>query len=65
MFINGERVPARSGRTFAAIDPATALAFGTVADGDREDVELAIAVAAQAAVTANGASSSCFARMNI
>ena len=49
MFINGERVPARSGRTFAAIDPATALAFGTVADGDREDVELAIAVAAQAA----------------
>jgi len=48
MFINGERVPARSGRTFAAIDPATALTFGTVADGDREDVDQAIAVAARA-----------------
>ena len=45
MFINGERAWARSGATFSAIDPATAQAFATVAQGDNGDVDGAVAAA--------------------
>src|ERR1700694_1720450 len=45
MFINGERAWARSGATFAAIDPATAEAFATVAQGDKGDVDSAVRAA--------------------
>jgi aldehyde dehydrogenase (NAD+) len=45
MFINGERAWARSGATFGAIDPATAEAFATVAQGDKGDVDSAVRAA--------------------
>lgn len=45
MFLNGERVWARSGATFDAIDPATAGVFAKVALGDKFDVEAAVASA--------------------
>lgn len=48
MFINGERVQARSGRSFEAIDPASGLAFGSVAEGDIEDINQAAAAAGRA-----------------
>ena len=48
MFIQGERVAARSGKTFDAIDPATGETFAAVADGDRSDVDQAVAAARQA-----------------
>jgi acyl-CoA reductase-like NAD-dependent aldehyde dehydrogenase len=48
MFINGERAWARSGATFAAIDPATAEAFATVAHGDKGDVDSAVKAARSA-----------------
>ena len=48
MFINGERVQARSGRSFEAIDPASGLAFGSVAEGDIEDIDQAAAAAGRA-----------------
>jgi acyl-CoA reductase-like NAD-dependent aldehyde dehydrogenase len=51
MFLNGERVWARSGATFDAIDPATAQVFAKVALGDRADVDSAVA-SAQAAMGA-------------
>ena len=49
MFLNGERVSARSGATFDAIDPATADAFTKVALGDTTDVGAAVS-SAQAAM---------------
>jgi acyl-CoA reductase-like NAD-dependent aldehyde dehydrogenase len=45
MFLNGERVWARSGATFDAIDPATAQVFAKVALGDKADVDSAVASA--------------------
>lgn len=45
LFINGERAWARSGATFVAIDPATAEAFATVAQGDKSDVDSAVTAA--------------------
>ena len=45
MFLNGERVGARSGATFDAIDPATAEGFAKVALGDKADVDPAVASA--------------------
>ena len=45
MFISGERVSARSGATFDAIDPATAEAFAKVSLGDEADVDAAVASA--------------------
>ena len=45
LFINGERAWARSGASFAAIDPATAEAFATVAQGDKGDVDSAVKAA--------------------
>ena len=49
MFLNAERVAARSGATFEAIDPATAEAFAKVSLGDKADVDAAVA-SAQAAM---------------
>ncbi len=48
MFMNGERVWARSGASFDAIDPATAEVFAKVALGDQADVEAAVASARMA-----------------
>src|ERR1700694_2451427 len=45
MFLNGERVGARSAATFDAIDPATAEGFAKVAQGDKADVDAAVASA--------------------
>lgn len=45
MFISGERTWAQSGATFDSIDPATAEAFATVAQGDKGDVDRAVAAA--------------------
>jgi acyl-CoA reductase-like NAD-dependent aldehyde dehydrogenase len=45
MFINGERVWARSGAILEAIDPATARVFANVALGQKADVDAAIAAA--------------------
>jgi acyl-CoA reductase-like NAD-dependent aldehyde dehydrogenase len=45
MFLNGERVWARSGATFDAVDPATAEVFAKVALGDKADVDTAVASA--------------------
>ncbi len=45
MFINGEWVDARSGATFAVINPANGEHLGDVPDGAREDAELAITAA--------------------
>jgi len=42
MFINGERLAARSGKTFDAIDPASGSAFARVAEGDPEDIDAAV-----------------------
>ena len=49
MFLNGERVAARTGASFEAIDPATAEVFARVALGDKADVDAAVA-SAQAAL---------------
>jgi aldehyde dehydrogenase (NAD+) len=49
MFLSGERVWARAGGTFDAIDPAAAESFAKVALGDRADVDAAVA-SAQAAM---------------
>jgi acyl-CoA reductase-like NAD-dependent aldehyde dehydrogenase len=45
MFINGERAWAQSGVTLDAVDPATAEVFATVAQGDKMDVDRAVAAA--------------------
>jgi aldehyde dehydrogenase (NAD+) len=45
MFINGERAWARAGATLGAIDPATAEVFASVAQGDKADVDAALAAA--------------------
>ena len=48
MFINGERVWARAGAAFDAIDPATAEVFARVAQSDKADVDAAVASARSA-----------------
>jgi aldehyde dehydrogenase (NAD+) len=45
MFVNGERAWARAGATLGAIDPATAEVFASVAQGDKADVDAALAYA--------------------
>ena len=47
-FINGEWVPAQSGKTFATVNPATEEEIAQIAEGDAEDVNLA-AIAARKA----------------
>src|SRR5476651_2306093 len=42
LLIDGQRVPALSGRTFDTVNPATGLAFAQVAEADAADVDLAV-----------------------
>jgi phenylacetaldehyde dehydrogenase len=42
MIIGGKPVPAKSGKTFDIINPATGLAYCTAAEGDAEDIDAAI-----------------------
>lgn len=46
--IEGEMVPAASGKTFDVVNPATGAVIGTAADGDAADVDRAVEAAAQA-----------------
>jgi acyl-CoA reductase-like NAD-dependent aldehyde dehydrogenase len=48
LWIAGEEVPARDGRTFETIDPATGEAICEVAHGGAEDADRAVAAARQA-----------------
>jgi phenylacetaldehyde dehydrogenase len=48
LFINGEWVEARSGKTIEVIDPATAQVIATVAAGDAADIDLAVKAARKA-----------------
>ncbi len=47
-FIGGAFVPARSGRSFAVVNPATGLEIGAAAEGDAADVDAAVTNAAAA-----------------
>ena len=47
-FIGGRYVPARSGKTFAIVNPATGIEVARAAEGDAADVNAAVADAAQA-----------------
>ncbi|RLL45095.1 aldehyde dehydrogenase [Oceanobacillus piezotolerans] len=47
-FIDGEYVPSINGKTFENINPATEEVLGTVAEGTKEDVDRAVAVARRA-----------------
>ena len=47
-FIAGRFVPARSGKTFAVVNPATGIEVARAAEGDAADVEAAVADANQA-----------------
>jgi aldehyde dehydrogenase (NAD+) len=44
-FINGKWVPARSGKTFATVNPATEEVLAEVAEGDSADVDAAVKAA--------------------
>ncbi|XP_042975404.1 aldehyde dehydrogenase family 2 member C4-like isoform X2 [Carya illinoinensis] len=48
LFINGEFVDSVSGKTFETIDPRTGKVTARIAEGDKEDVELAVKAARQA-----------------
>jgi len=48
LFIDGQWVPARSGKTFATRNPATEEVITQVAEGDAADVELAVRAARRA-----------------
>ena len=48
MLIDGRWVPAASGRTFESRNPATGEVLATVAEGDREDIDRAVAAARKA-----------------
>ncbi|XP_058206764.1 aldehyde dehydrogenase family 2 member C4-like isoform X2 [Rhododendron vialii] len=48
LFINGEFVDSVSGKTFESIDPRTGEVIARVAEGDKEDVDLAVKAARQA-----------------
>ncbi len=48
MFINNEFVDAVSGKTFATIDPSTEEVICQVAEGDKADVDKAVAAARRA-----------------
>lgn len=47
-FIDGQWLPAQSGQTFETIDPATEEVIAQVAEGDTEDVDLAVKAARDA-----------------
>jgi aldehyde dehydrogenase (NAD+) len=42
MFINGERVDAESGKTFATVNPSTGEGLGRVPQAGKEDVDKAV-----------------------
>lgn len=48
LLIDGKWVPAASGRTFDTIDPSTGAVLASVAEGDREDIDRAVAAARRA-----------------
>ena len=48
MLIDGEWVPAQSGKTFEVFDPATGETIAHVAEGDKADVDLAVKAARRA-----------------
>jgi aldehyde dehydrogenase (NAD+) len=48
LFIDGKRVPARSGKTFQTINPATGKVLAEVAQGAAEDIDLAVKAARRA-----------------
>ena len=48
LFIDGQWVPAKSGRTFATVDPATEDPIAHVAEGDAADVDAAVRAARKA-----------------
>ncbi|KAI3883966.1 hypothetical protein MKX03_028602 [Papaver bracteatum] len=48
LFINGEFVDSLSGKTFETIDPRTGEVITTVAEGQKEDVDLAVKAAREA-----------------
>jgi aldehyde dehydrogenase (NAD+) len=48
LFIDGKFVDAASGKTFAAIDPATGDALAAVAEADKADIDKAVAAARRA-----------------
>jgi aldehyde dehydrogenase (NAD+) len=48
LFIDGQWVPAKSGKTFETINPATEEVIAQVAEGDAADVELAVRAARKA-----------------
>ncbi len=47
-FIGGRYVPARSGRTFAVVNPATGAEVARAAEGDAADIDVAVREAARA-----------------
>lgn len=47
-FINGEYVPSINGKSFQNINPATKEVLGTVAEGGKEEIDLAVAAARKA-----------------
>lgn len=48
LFIDGQWIEARSGRTFTSFNPATGEALAEVAEGDAADIDLAVAAARRA-----------------
>jgi phenylacetaldehyde dehydrogenase len=48
MLIDGQLVPAQSGKTFAVYNPATGAVIAHVPEGDKADVDLAVAAARRA-----------------
>src|SRR6185503_5407289 len=48
LLIDGNWVPARSGRTFASLNPADETVLAEIAEGDAEDIDLAVAAARRA-----------------
>ncbi|MFC5745322.1 aldehyde dehydrogenase family protein [Actinomadura rugatobispora] len=57
MYIDGEWVPARSGRTFESVDPWSQEAFARIPEGDETDVDRAVAAARSAVVESDWAAS--------
>lgn len=47
-FIDGKYVPSKNGKTFTNINPATEQVMGTVAEGGKEEIDLAVAAAKRA-----------------
>jgi phenylacetaldehyde dehydrogenase len=48
LFIDGQSVPAKSGKTFATVNPATRQTLAAVAEGEAADIDLAVRAARRA-----------------